>query len=199
MTTSRLGSLSGAAVAAVGLAYAIVLALGFARHGLSEPITDPILAVMELLTLASAQPLVLLVTAILLVAPESRRVWGIVAVAFVAMFAAATRGVQVVELTAGRQLGAPGLVWPSTPYAVELLAWDFFLGVALLFAAGALDPTRAPNWLRRTIQLTGALCLAGLAGPAVGNMRLQLIGVFGYAAVLPVAAFGLARWFRTAT
>lgn len=196
MTASRVGSLAGAGVVAVGLAYVIVLAVGFARHGFSEPIADPILAIMELLTLASVLPLVVLAVAILSVASDATRMWGIVAVCFIVMFAAATSGVHVVELTAGRQLGSTGLVWPSTTYAIELLAWDLFLGLALLFMAGALDPEVAPRWLRRIIQITGALCLAGLIGPAVGNMRWQLIGVFGYAVMLPVAAYGLARWFH---
>ena len=197
MTPSRLGSLSGTMLVAVGVAYAMVLGGGFTRHGLSEPITDPILAVMEFLTLASVLPLLLLAVACLLIAPESRRVWGILAVCFAAMFAAATSGVHVVELTAGRQLGSAGLVWPSATYAVELLAWDLFLGLALLFMAAALNPQDAPPMLRRIVRLTGALCIAGLIGPVLGNMRLQLVGVFGYAVMLPVSAFSLARWFRT--
>jgi hypothetical protein len=196
MTASRLGCLSGRTVAAVGVAYAIVLSTGFVRHGLSEPIADPILAAMEVLTLASAFPLLLLVTAVLFVAPEARRIRGVLALCFIVMFATATSAVHVVELTAGRQLGSRGLVWPSTTYAVELLAWDLFLGAALMFTAAALDPIRTPLRLRRLVQVTGVLCLAGIAGPVIGNMRLQLIGVFGYAVLLPLAAFGLASWFR---
>jgi hypothetical protein len=196
MTASRLGCLSARAVVAVGIAYAIALSLGFARHGLSEPMADPILATMEVLTLASAFPLVVLVTAVLFVGPEARRIWGVLALCFIVMFATATSAVHVVELTAGRQLGSRGLVWPSTTYAIELLAWDLFLGAALMFTAAALDPVRAPLRLRRLVQVTGVLCLAGIAGPAIGNMRLQLIGVVGYAVLLPLAAFGLARWFR---
>jgi hypothetical protein len=140
--------------------------------------------------------LVLLVAAILVAAPEDRRVWGILTLCFIVMFATATSGVHVVELTAGRQLGSRGLVWPSAEYAIELLAWDLFLGIALMFSGAALDPMQAPKSLRRLVQVTGVLCLMGLVGPAVGNMRLRLIGVFGYAALLPVVAFGLARWFR---
>ncbi len=196
MTASRLGSLSGAAVVAVGIAYAVVLAVGILRHGFSEPIADPVLAVMELLTIAAVLPLVLLVAAILLVATSERRIWGIVSLSFAVMFTAATCGVHFVELTAGRQLGSRGLEWPSIIYAVELAAWDLFLGVSLLFAAAALDPAQAPAPVRRLFQVTGALCLLGLIGPAVGNMRLQLIGVFGYAVMLPVAAFVAARWFQ---
>jgi hypothetical protein len=196
MTASRLGCLSGRAVVAVGIAYAIALSLGVARHGVSEPIADPILAAMEVLTLTSAVPLVLLVTAVVFVAPAARRIWGVLALCFIVMFATATSAVHVVELTAGRQLGSRGLVWPSTTYAIELLAWDVFLGVALMFTAAALDPARTSSRLRRLVQLTGVLCLAGIAGPAIGNMRLQLIGVFGYAVLLPLVAYGLAAWFR---
>jgi hypothetical protein len=39
------------------------------------------------------------------------------------------------------------------------------------------------------------LCLLGTVGPVAGDMRLQLVGVAGYAVVLPVAAFLLARVF----
>jgi uncharacterized membrane protein YhaH (DUF805 family) len=44
-----------------------------------------------------------------------------------------------------------------------------------------------------------ALCLAGTIGPVVGNMRVQLIGVGGYALVLPVVAVLLMRAFGHAT
>jgi len=76
-----------------------------------------------------------------------------------------------------------------------LLAWDWFLGLSLLFAAAAFGKGRAERGVRRALIATGGLCLAGTVGPAVGNMRLQLIGVFGYAIVLPVASLMLATWF----
>lgn len=47
--------------------------------------------------------------------------------------------------------------------------------------------------MRRALLLCGALCLAGTVGPIVGDMRLQLVGVLGYAGVLPVVAIPLAR------
>jgi hypothetical protein len=51
--------------------------------------------------------------------------------------------------------------------------------------------------VRRGLLITGVLCVAGVVGPAVGNMRLQLVGVFGYAVVLPVVCFMLTRLFRS--
>jgi hypothetical protein len=196
VTIARLGARSGFAVVVVGLAYAIVLAVGMARHGLSEPIADPILAVMEVLTILSAIPLLALFVALHAASASDRRPWATLALAFAAMFCFATTGVHLVELTAGRALGRSGLVWPSVPYAVELFAWDFLLGVALLLAAEAVRHTPREGRLRGWLRATGWLCLLGLLGPLVGNMRIQLIGVVGYAVLLPIVAWMLAQWFR---
>jgi hypothetical protein len=179
----------------VGIAYLGVLAAGLARHGLREPITDPLLAVMEVLTLLAAAPILTLIAALAERARDAQRLAGSVALAFATMFAATTGAVHFVGLTAGRQTGGGGLVWPSTAYALELLAWDVFLGLALIAAAGTVVGAGRARSARLALFVTGVLCLAGTVGPAIGNMRLQLIGVTGYAAVLPVAAVFLLRFF----
>lgn len=194
----RLGLWSALAVAAIGVAYVAVLAAGFRIHGLREPIADPVLAFMEVLTLLSAPPILVLVAAVHDGAAAERRVYGRIAVAFAALFAGTTSVVHFVELTARRQTGASGIVWPSAAYAAELLAWDVFLGLALLFAAPVLDGRGAERAARIALTACGALCLAGIAGPVLGNMRIQLIGVFGYAVVLPLACLLLARLFARA-
>lgn len=180
----------------VGITYAVVLAVGMARYGLSEPIADPILAMMELLTIASALPLLALFVALHACADPAGRTWATLALCFAAMFAFATIGVHLVELTVGRAVGRHGLVWPSATYAIELFAWDLLLGLALVLAAGVLPAGQASQRLRHWLRVTGALCLAGLIGPLVGNMRLQLVGVFAYAVLLPMVAWMLTGWFR---
>ena len=197
-TASRVGAWSAAAVVGIGLAYIVVLAVGMARHGLNEPITDPILAVMEILTLLSAPPIVTLTAALHEQAPAAQRLPGRVALAFATLFAGTTSAVHFVELTAARQMGGGSLVWPSTAYALELLAWDVFLGLALLSAAATLQDVGRERTVRHGLVACGVLCLVGTVGPALGNMRLQLIGVFGYAVVLPVTAFLLWRLFTAA-
>lgn len=72
---------------------------------------------------------------------------------------------------------------------------SILLGLALLFAAGALGEGERERSARRALLLCGALCLAGIVGPLVGDMRLQLVGVVGYAVVLPVVALLLWRVF----
>ena len=196
MSHLRLGRLSATAIAAIGLLYVVALAFGIAEHGFSEPIADPILAIMECLTIASACAIVALVVSIHAIAPPHRAVLAIASLAFAVMFAGTTSVVHVVQLTALRQLGHDVIAWPSALYAAELAAWDLFLGLALLFAAPVFAGARAEARVRRGLVLCGVLCLAGLVGPAVGNMRLQLVGVVGYALVLPVVSVFLMSYFR---
>jgi hypothetical protein len=196
MTSARLGVWSAIGITVIGALYLIVLAVGLAQYGLHAPIADPVLAVMEVLTLLSAAPIVTLIAAIHTITALERRVFSLAALAFAILFAGTTMGVHFVELTAVRQMGGSGLVWPDVAYAVELLAWDVFLGIALLLAAAAFEHTpreRAAQW---GLLLSGALCLAGTVGPVVGDMRLQRIGILGYAVVLPGAALLVARVFR---
>ena len=197
-TTSgnRLGSWSAFAVFLIGVAYLVTLTIGFTVYGLNEPIVDPVLAVMEVLTLMSAPFIVVMMAAIHDYASIDRKVYGLFALAFAILFVGMTSAVHFVELTALRQRGSGGIVWPSPEYAVELLAWNLFLGLALLFAAPVFDSVGAERGVRRGLLISGVLCVAGIVGPAVGNMRLQLVGVLGYAVALPVVCFMLARLFR---
>ena len=48
----------------IGGMYVVTLGIGVAVHGLATPIVDPILAIMEILTLLSALAVVLLMVAI---------------------------------------------------------------------------------------------------------------------------------------
>lgn len=195
VSSNRLGYWSALAMVLIGIAYALALAAGFAMHGFEEPIADSVLAVMELLTLLSAVPLVVLMAALLGRATPDRKTHAVVALAFMTIFAGLTAAVHFTALTAGRQAGSSGIVWPSSTYAVELLAWDLFLGLSLVFAAPVLG-AGTERLARQGLYASGALCLVGLIGPATGNMRLQLIGVAGYALVLPLTCVALAGVFR---
>ena len=191
-SVTRLGRTSALAMFLIGVAYIVAMATGMAIHGLSEPIVDPVLAVMEVLTLMSAPTMVVLMASIYMRASPERKVYGLVALAFAVLFAGTTTVVHLVELTAVRQLGAARIVWPSAIYAAELAAWDWFLGLALLFAAPVFPGDGRERPARRGLALTGVLCIAGLVGPAIGNMRLQFIGVAGYAVALPAVCLMLA-------
>jgi hypothetical protein len=162
---------------------------------LHEPITDPVLAIMEVLTLLSAPAIVTLMAAVHERAMPERKVYGLIALAFGTLCAGTTSAIHFIELTAVRQMEGGGIVWPSCTYAAELLAWDVFLGLALVFAAPVFAGGQRERTVKRGLLACGALCLAGTIGPVLGDMRLQLVGVLGYAGLLPVVSFLLARLF----
>src|SRR6185503_16270040 len=117
VSANRLGFWSSAAIVAIGVAYAFALAAGFVRHGLREPISDPVLAIMEVLTLLSGPPIVILMAAVCDRAAPDRKVYGLTALAFATLCAGTTCAVHFVELTAARRLGSAGIAWPSRVYA----------------------------------------------------------------------------------
>ena len=196
MSNSDVGRWSSFAVFLVGLAYIAALIIGFTTRGLSAPIVDPLLAIMEILTLIAAPLMLVMMVAIYRRASDERKTIGSLAFAFMLLTTGTTSAVHFVNLTATRQLGSAVLVWPSTAYALELLAWDVFLGLSLVFAAFTFQGSGRENRVKRGLLVCGLLCLVGAVGPAVGNMRLQLIGVFAYGGVLPVVSFALSRIFR---
>jgi len=122
MTPTVLGSRSAIAAGIVGLAYGGVLAVGVSTHGPTEPIGDPLLAIMEILTIASALPILCVMVALSALATHKRQMAGVLTLSFGILFAGTACMVHFLESSAGRQLGTIGMVWPSTAYAAELLA-----------------------------------------------------------------------------
>jgi hypothetical protein len=192
----RIGYWTALSVGGLGAAYAIVLVIGMAMTGLSAPIIDPCLAVLEGLTFLSAPLLVLAMAALHRWAAVECRIYSLAALVFMALMAGTTMGVHFVELTVLRQTGMAGLAWPSIPYALELLAWDVFLGLSLLLAASVFTKKGLEASVRAGMIATGLLCIAGSAGPLLGNMQLQFLAVAGYAAGLPIVFLLLAALFR---
>lgn len=194
--TQRLGFLSSVGLVLVGVAYAVVVGFGIAQAGLDKPIVDPTLAVMEAITLVSAPFVVILMAAVHGHASPERKVFGMLALAFGAIMAGLTSGVHFVALTAERQTDFTTLEWPSSLYAVELLAWDVFLGLAFLFAAPVFAGSGRHVHARWALVATGVLCLLGGIGPIVGNTAIQRIGILGYGVAQPITCVILALVFR---
>jgi hypothetical protein len=195
---NRLGFCSASALCVIGVAYVGTLAVGFASAGFARPIVDPVLAAMEILTLLSAPILVVLMAAVHAYAAPQHKVHSSIAFAFMVLMAGLTSSVHFVELTAVRQSATASLTWPSTAYALELLAWDIFLGLSLIFAAPVFTAGKLESAGRAGLYGAGTLCVVGVLGPTSGEMRLQFIAVAGYAGVLPAVFLLLAMLFRRA-
>ncbi|MGF1614333.1 MAG: hypothetical protein ACFCVA_10610 [Gammaproteobacteria bacterium] len=193
---NRIGYLSSIGLFVVGVAYVVVVAFGISQAGFDDPIVDPTLAVMEALTLLSAPLVVAVMASIHETASRDRKVFGVMALVFAGVMAGLTSAVHFVALTAGRQTDFAVLEWPSTLYAVELLAWDIFLGLCLLCAALVFVGSGILAFARWSLVVAGALSLLGAIGPIVGDMALQRIGILGYGVGLPITALVLSRFFH---
>ena len=190
------GMWSASAMFAIGVAYLVTVLTGMYSVGLTRPIADPVLAIMETLTLVTAPLLVILMSAIHDTAPPERKIYSLIALAFAVLVAGLTSAVHFAGLTALRQTGMEGIAWPSVIYAVELLAWDVFLGLSLLFAAPVFPGKGLGRYIRTGLVAVACLCLAGVLGPVTGDMRLQFIAVLGYGLLLPIIWLMIVRYFR---
>ena len=165
---------------------------------------DPFLAILEALIVASAPPMVVIMAAVHAYAPRDKRVYSLSALAFMSLLAGTTCLIHFVRLTAVRRLdpaNASGLVeifsfqWPSAAFAGDLLVWDLFLGLCLLFAAPVFRGGRLHKAVRVSMRLSGVLCIVGLLGPTLGDLRFQYPAIFGYAGVFPIVCLLLAILF----
>ncbi len=141
-------------------------------------------------------------------ADANARLSALMALVWMSVMAALTVTVHFVQLTVGRQIDPAamsdyrfifGWTWPSLLYAVELVAWHLFFGLALLFAAPAFRGGGAAAAARAGLLAAGALCLVGLIGPALGNLNWRMIGVAGYGLVFPLSCVAVGLVFRRAT
>ncbi len=199
----RIGIASAIATLVIGFLYVAVIVSWLIVEAVpGEPIGDPYLALMEVLTIISALALLGLVSTLLRFVNPGRRVFARIAFALGTLGAGLTMTVHFVQLTAVRQLWRAGqlsdyrLIWPSPIFAAEYFAWDVLIGLAMIAAALALTGSSRARAARLVLLWGGIFCVVGVVGPASGEMLLQNIAVFGYALLLPVGAGLLAVLFR---
>ena len=202
----RFGFVSAVGVVAFSVAYAIPLTIGLLTLPSKEaPIADPWFTMMEWLILLSAPLMVTLSVCIHLVAPPARRPFSLASLVFMGMAALVTCSVHFTIITVSHLPAiaklpwTPSLLsfaWPSVPYALDILAWDFFFPLSVLLAAAVFGGSRLTNAIRIVLLLSGLVSLVGLFGPAANNMDLRSVGIVGYAIIFPIAVVLMARMFR---
>lgn len=208
----RLGFWSALSVAVLDVAYVLtgvvwLLSGGFGSSAPLEP-KEPYLTILEFLLFVSVPALVVVAAAVHAYAEPAKKTCALAALAFMTAFATVTCGVHVARLIVLRQLPAGEALefsmlrlypWPSMVLALDLLAWDLFLGLALLLASSAFTGRgQLPAAVRGGTILAGALCLLGFIGPLTGEMRVQFLAIAGYAFVLPATCALMALLFRRA-
>jgi hypothetical protein len=204
-----LGLWSARAIVLIEVAYIAVFVVGFASiSNTRDPLPDPYLAIAEILILLMAPIMVCLMLAVHECAPKQAKPFTQVALGWMLAAAAFTTVVHVVQLTVARHINSatfPGYAaifgwkWPSTFYAIDIVAWDVFFGLALLFAVPAFARRGNATLVRRGLILSGSLCLIGLVGPFANMLGLRTIGIVGYTVVFGLTCLPLSRTFQRPT
>jgi len=207
-TGRRLGIVSAIAVALLLVAYAITLIIGFASlESPSDQIGDPMFSILEILIIALMPAMVAMMVAVYAWAPARQKTFGMLAVIFMGLLAGVTMSLHFVILCVSRQPAFEALpwlplltsfTWPSVAYALDIVAWDVFFALSMLFAAPCFRGGGLAAWVRGFMVTSGALALAGLSGVVAGDMALRNIGIIGYVPVFLVVTILLARLFSTA-
>lgn len=205
----RLGLLSAATTVVLVAAYAVTLTIGLlSLDAPDQPIRNPTFTILEILIIIMMPALVGLMIAVHAWAPTRLKALTFAAVVFMGLLAGLTISLHFVILTVSREPefeGQPWLPlvlefkWPSIAYALDILAWDVFFALSMLFAAPVFRGSRLARWIQWLMLAAGILALAGLSGVAFGDMQLRNIGIVGYVPVfLVVAALLAVLLYRTA-
>ncbi|PWT82297.1 MAG: hypothetical protein C5B44_02375 [Acidobacteria bacterium] len=209
-TERRIGMWSAIAIVIISASYITtgIIWLRFSVSGVGvqglEP-SEPFLSILETLILLVTPALVALFAALHAYAPPERNTCSRIAFAFAVLLAGITGVVHFVQLTAIRRTANKTITEVFALYdpnsrltptlAADLVAWDFFLGFGLLFAAPIFRGDKLNVAIRGGLTLSGLLCLAGVSGPASGDMRFQYPAIVGYAFVFPFVCLLLAILF----
>jgi hypothetical protein len=208
-TTARsLGIFSAVATVILGVAYALTLAVGFlSLESPQKPIGDPMFTILEVLIMVMMPAMVALMVAVHAWAPMNAKALSLTSVVFIGLLAGVTCIVHFCVLTLSRQSEFTeqswlplvlSFNWPSVVYALDILGWDVFFPLSMLFAALVFQGSRLAAWIRVLMIASGVLSLAGLSGVVVGDMQLRSIGIVGYVGVfLVVAALLAVLFYRT--
>jgi hypothetical protein len=208
-TARTLGIFFAAATVILLVAYALTLTVGLASlESAQQPIGDPMFTILEVLIIVMMPAMVALMVAVHAWAPMQAKTLTLTSLVFMGLLAGVTSVVHFCVLTLSRQpefVGRPWeslvfpFAWPSVVYALDILAWDVFFPLSMLFAAPVFRGSHLAAWIRVLMIASGVLSLAGLSGVVAGDMQLRNIGIVGYVGVFLVVVALLAILFYRAT
>jgi hypothetical protein len=204
-THRMVGRTAAGVVSFLLIAYFITLTLGLLSLASPlDPIGDPYFSLMESLIIIIAPLMVVVMAAVHAYASPEARMFSLLGLAFMIIMATITCSVHFVVLTVSRLIESAGFpwhslffsfTWPSVGYTLDILAWDIFFALAMLFAAPVFRVGRLERTVRVLMIVSGVLSLAGLIGVPLADMGIRNIGIIGYAVVSIIVFFLIAVIF----
>jgi hypothetical protein len=159
----------------------------------ADPISDPYFTIMELLILIIAPFLLICMVVVHGYSKPEDKVFSQIALIFMTLLAVITSSVHFVILTVSREVGTTrypwffSFTWPSVLYALDILAWDLFFALSMLFASQVFKRDKLERSLQKVMIVSGIISLIGLIGVPLGNMNVRNIGIIGYTIVAAIA------------
>lgn len=177
--------------------YASVTVLGIlGLESSEEQVGDPYFSIMETTILILCPLLCVFFARLVTRKNGGRKASGLVSIVFLACMIASTSAVHFLVLTVSRPLSFCdpsfsrlfSFTWPSVVYSVDILAWDVFFPLSCIFLMPSIPRNGLAGKAGISFWVSGAaLSFAGLIGVPLGNMQVRLVGVLGYAFLIPVA------------
>lgn len=196
-TLNRIGRVTCFMVFGLGVLYALFTTIGLlSLKTAHDVIGNPYFTIMEILSILISLLMTISLIAVHLYAASDDKVFSLISLSFMLIATGITSSVHFLILSVSHSAEAGQLSnysfffsfkWPSVVYALDILAWDLFFGLSMLFAALVFTKDRVEKNLKALLIICGILSLIGLMGVPLQNMQIRNIGIIGYAVVAPVA------------
>ncbi|WP_026898323.1 hypothetical protein [Daejeonella oryzae] len=178
----------------LGIIYAITTTIGLlSLQSPDDSIGNPYFTIMEILSIVISLLMAISLITVHLCAPLIDKFFTLTALIFMCFTTVITSSVHFLILSVSHTMEAELLQnssfffsfkWPSVVYALDILAWDLFFGLSMLFLAPVF---KIDKNLKALLIISGILSLIGLIGIPLQNMQIRNIGIIGYAVIGPVA------------
>ncbi len=190
-------------VSSIIIIYLVTLFLGFVSlKSKDEQIGDPYFSILELLIIILSPLMVFSLIFVHKSTPEKLKIYSLTAVIFMSIMACITCCLHFVILTLSQQdaflnqnwsLLVFSFKWPSVAYSVDILAWDFFFALSMLFLSATFKKKGLEKLIQILLIISSALSFIGLLGIPMNNMQVRNIGIIGYTifAIVVFFLFGI--------
>lgn len=195
-----IGNVTSWSVSSIITIYLVTLILGFiSLKSPDAPIGNPYFTILELLIIILGPLMVFSLIIVHKSTPEKSKIYSLTALIFMSIMACITCCLHFVILTLSQQESFHNqdwstLVfsfhWPSIPYALDILAWDFFYALSMFFLSATFNKKGLEKLIKILSIISGVLCSIGLLGIPMNNMQVRNIGIIGYT-IFPIVIFFL--------
>lgn len=193
----KVGPITCRMVFLLGAFYAIITTIGLLSLESSQhSIRNPYFTMMEILSILIALLMSISLVAVHYYTASTDKFYSLTALILMFITTAITSCVHFLVLSLGYTAEARQIPnfsfffsfrWPSVVYVLDILAWDFFFGLSMLFLVPVFKQTRLEKNLKTVLLVSGILSLVGLIGVPLQNMQIRNLGIIGYAVAGPVA------------